>query len=182
LTWLIVSAAVVALDQLTKAYMLGALVPYRPHTVIPHVLNWTLVFNRGAAFSFLARDSGWQVWLFGVLALIVSAALAFWLTRIRRRDWRTALPVAMIIGGALGNLIGRLLRGRVTDFIQVYWHTWAWPTFNVADSAITIGAVLLVAFSLFTSGQPRTPAGRALNASTPDQAGDGRVRRHDHAP
>lgn len=149
LVWLVVSALVIALDQITKAIVRQTLVPYMPHEVIPHVLNWTLVFNRGAAFSFLEDSSGWQTWLFGALAIAVSIALAVWLARTRRGEWRTALPLALIIGGALGNLIDRVIHGRVTDFIQVYWHTWSWPAFNVADSAITVGAVLLIAVGLF---------------------------------
>lgn len=149
LIWLWLSAGVIGLDQLTKALVRATLVPYVPHSVIPHFLNWTLAFNRGAAFNFLARDSGWQTWLFGVLAVLVSIGLAVWLARTRRGDWRTALPVALIIGGALGNLIDRLVFGRVTDFVQVYWHTWSFAIFNVADSAITVGAVILIAFGLF---------------------------------
>jgi len=120
--------------------------------VIPHLLNWTLAFNRGAAFSFLADSSGWQTWLFGGLAVAVCVGLIVWLARTPRRDWRTALPVALIIGGALGNLIDRLIHGQVTDFIQLYWHAWSYPAFNVADSAITVGAVLLIAFGLFGGG------------------------------
>ncbi|MGH8234878.1 MAG: signal peptidase II [Rhodanobacteraceae bacterium] len=148
LVWLVASAAVIVLDQITKAIVLRTLVPDMPHAVIPHFLNWTLAFNRGAAFSFLADGAGWQTWLFGLLAVAVSIGLIVWLTRTRRGDWRTALPVALIIGGALGNLIDRLVHGRVTDFIQVYWHTWSWPTFNIADSAITVGAVALIVFGL----------------------------------
>lgn len=151
LPWLVLSIVIIALDQATKAWVRHALEPYAPHTVIPHVLNWTLAFNRGAAFSFLIDASGWQVWLFGILAIVVSAGLAVWLARTPRRDWRTALPLALIIGGALGNLIDRIAHGQVTDFVQVYWRTWSWPAFNVADSAISVGAVLLIAFSLFGS-------------------------------
>src|SRR5690348_1738439 len=149
LVWLLLSAAVIGLDQLTKAVVRHTLIPYMPHQVIPHVLNWTLAFNRGAAFSFLEDASGWQTWLFGGLAVAVCIGLAVWLARMPRRDWRTALPVALIIGGALGNLIDRVTHGQVTDFIQVYWHAWSFPAFNVADSAITVGAVLLIAFGLF---------------------------------
>ncbi|HEX7370219.1 MAG TPA: signal peptidase II [Rhodanobacteraceae bacterium] len=155
LAWLIVSALVIAVDQVTKAIVRESLAPYMPHVVIPHVLNWTLAFNRGAAFSFLAASSGWQAWLFGVLAIVVSIGLAVWLARTPRRDWRTALPVALIIGGALGNLIDRLWHGQVTDFIQFYWHAWSYPAFNIADSAITVGAVLLIAFGVFASKPSR---------------------------
>lgn len=148
LAWLWLSAGVIAIDQLTKAIVLRTLVPYMPHAVIPHFLNWTLAFNRGAAFSFLADGSGWQAWLFGTLAVAVSLGLVVWLARTRRGEWRTALPVSLVIGGALGNLIDRVVHGQVTDFIQVYWRGWAFPAFNVADSAITIGAVMLIAFGL----------------------------------
>ena len=152
LAWLAVSALVIGMDQATKSVVRHTLIPYMPHQVIPHLLNWTLAFNRGAAFSFLADSSGWQTWLFGGLAVAVCVGLIVWLARTPRRDWRTALPVALIIGGALGNLIDRLIHGQVTDFIQLYWHAWSYPAFNVADSAITVGAVLLIAFGLFGGG------------------------------
>ena len=157
LAWLAASVLVIALDQASKAVVRHTLIPYMPHQVIPHLLNWTLAFNRGAAFSFLADSSGWQTWLFGGLAVVVCLGLAAWLARTPRRDWRTALPLALIIGGALGNLIDRLIHGQVTDFVQVYWHAWSFPAFNVADSAITIGAVLLIAFGLFGGHQTRAP-------------------------
>ena len=159
LPWLIVSVLVIALDQLTKAIVLRELTPYVPRAVVPHVLNWTLAFNTGAAFSFLAGGSGWQVWLFGILAVIVCAVLIAWLTRTPRNEWRTALPLALIVGGALGNLIDRVMHGQVTDFIQVYWRTWSWPAFNVADSAICVGAVVLILFGMF--GGNRARAGRS---------------------
>jgi signal peptidase II len=149
LAWLWLSAVVIGLDQLTKAIVLGALEPYVPHAVIPGFLNWTLAFNTGAAFSFLADQEGWQRWLFAGLAVVVCVVLARWLAHTPRRDWRTALPLGLIIGGALGNLIDRVRAGHVTDFIQVYYRDWAFPSFNVADSAISVGAVLLVWFGLF---------------------------------
>jgi signal peptidase II len=158
LVWLAVSVLVIVLDQVTKSVVRNTLIPYMPHQVIPDVLNWTLAFNRGAAFSFLADSSGWQTWLFGALAVVVCIGLAVWLARTPRRDWRTALPLALIIGGALGNLIDRLVHGQVTDFVQVYWRTWSFPAFNVADSAITVGAVLLIVFSLFGGRQERSPS------------------------
>lgn len=158
LVWLLLSAAVIGLDQWTKWLVRTHLVPYMPHEVIPHVLNWTLAFNPGAAFSFLAGASGWQAWLFGILAVVVCIGLAVWLARLPRGDWRNALPAGLIIGGALGNLTDRLVHGEVTDFIQVYWHAWSFPAFNVADSAITVGAVVLILFGLFAGGQrPAAP-------------------------
>jgi len=160
LSWLWLSAAVIALDQLTKFIVIDALQPYVPHPVIPGFLNWTLAFNTGAAFSFLADQQGWQRWLFTGLALVVSAVLARWLARTPRADWRTALPLALVIGGALGNLIDRVRFGHVTDFIQVYYQQWAFPSFNIADSAISVGAVLLVWFGLFAPAKstPSTPS------------------------
>jgi signal peptidase II len=147
--WLWLSFGVIVLDQATKALALHTLLPYVPHPVIPGLLNWTLAFNTGAAFSFLAQHPEWSRWLFSLVAIAVSAVLVRWLVQTPRGDWRTALPLALVIGGAIGNLIDRLRAGQVTDFIQVYLGSWPFPTFNVADSAISIGAVMLVAFGLF---------------------------------
>jgi signal peptidase II len=151
LPWLLVSAVVIAFDQISKSIVLGVLQPFVPHPVIPGVLNWTLAFNTGAAFSFLDNQNGWQRWLFTALALVVSAMLTRWMATVSRRDWRNALPLALVIGGALGNLIDRVRFGQVTDFIEVYLGSWPFPAFNIADSAISVGAVLLVWFGLFAS-------------------------------
>ena len=148
LIWLVLSAIVIALDQLTKHIAVTTLEPYRPVAVIPGLLNWTLAFNPGAAFSFLRDAGGWQRWLFSVLAIAICTALVAWLRRLGRGEWRTALPLALVIGGALGNLIDRLRFGHVTDFVEVYYQQWSWPAFNVADSAISVGAVLLIVFGL----------------------------------
>ena len=148
LIWLALSALVIVLDQLTKYFAVELLEPYKAHAVIPGVLNWTLAYNAGAAFSFLHDAGGWQRWLFTVLAIAVSAVLVIWLRRTDRGEWRTALPLALVIGGALGNLIDRARFGQVTDFIEVYYQQWSWPAFNVADSAISVGAVLLILFGL----------------------------------
>ena len=149
LVWLWLSAVVIVLDQLTKAIVVQLLEPQVPHAVIPGLLNWTLAYNTGAAFSFLAEQEGWQRWLFTILAITISAVLVRWLARTPRSDWRSALPLALVIGGAIGNLIDRLRIGHVTDFIQVYYQQWAFPSFNIADSAISVGAVLLLFFGLF---------------------------------
>ena len=151
LPWLWLSVAVIVLDQLSKWWALGALQPAgMPHPVIPGFLNWTLAFNTGAAFSFLADSAGWQRWFFVLLALVITSVLVVWLARTPRRDWRTALPLGLIIGGALGNLIDRLHAAQVTDFIQVYYRQWSYPVFNLADCGITVGAVMLIAFGLFS--------------------------------
>jgi signal peptidase II len=160
LVWLWLSATVIALDQLSKVWALQTLPPAGlPHPVIPGFLNWTLAFNTGAAFSFLAGGAGWQRWFFAVLALVVCSMLVVWLARTPRRDWRTGMPLAMIIGGAIGNLIDRLHAAQVTDFIQVYFRQWSYPVFNLADCGITVGAVMLIGFGLFAGKPTGKPAG-----------------------
>jgi signal peptidase II len=149
LPWLALSLIVAVLDQVSKAIAIRMLEPGIPHAVISGFLNWTLAYNTGAAFSFLADQEGWQRWFFTGLAVVISAVLARWLARTPRSDWRSALPLALVIGGAIGNLIDRLRIGYVTDFVQVYYQQWAFPSFNVADSAISVGATLLILFGLF---------------------------------
>lgn len=153
LMWLALSIVVIALDQWTKALALGALDYNRPVPVIDGLLNWTLLYNYGAAFSFLGNAGGWQKWLFSGLAVVISSLLAFWLSRLPRADWRQALPFALVIGGAIGNLIDRLRFGYVVDFIDVYYDVHHWPAFNIADSAIVVGAVL-IAVSGFGERKP----------------------------
>lgn len=155
LIWLWLSIVVIALDQWSKWWAVSALAPAGvPHVVIPGLLNWTLAFNTGAAFSFLAQGAGWQRWFFVLLAVLISAVLVVWLKRTPRRDWRTAAPLGLIIGGAVGNAIDRLHAAQVTDFIHVhYYQAWNYPVFNLADCGITIGAVLLIVFG-FTSKKP----------------------------
>lgn len=143
LAYLWLSALVLVLDQATKAVIRQTLALYQSVHVLP-VLDITHVDNRGAAFSFLGQASGWQRWLFAVLAAVVSAGLAFWLRRIDARNRLLASGVALILGGAIGNLVDRLRLGQVVDFILTHWGPHYFPAFNVADSAITIGAVLLL--------------------------------------
>jgi signal peptidase II len=152
LSWLWLTLGLIVADQLTKWWALTALQPAEtPHPVIPGILNWTLTFNTGAAFSFLADSAGWQRWFFAALAVGISGVLATWLARTPRGDWRTALPLALIIAGALGNLIDRLHAAKVTDFIQVFLGSYPFPVFNVADCAISVGAAGLIVFSLFSA-------------------------------
>jgi signal peptidase II len=143
LVYLWLTAAVVALDQLTKAAIERSLGLYQSVVVLP-VLEITRYHNPGAAFSFLAGAAGWQRWLFTALAIIVSVALILWLRRIDRGDATLASSVALILAGALGNVIDRLRLGHVIDFISFHWSEHYFPAFNVADSAITIGAALLL--------------------------------------
>lgn len=154
LAWLRVSALAIIADQASKWWVLTHTFPGQQIPVIDGFLYRTLAFNRGAAFSFLADGSGWQRWFFVVLAVAISLGMGVWLWRTPRRDWRTALPLALIIGGALGNLIDRVRSGEVTDFVLVYFGHWPYPAFNVADACISVGAVMLVVFGLF-GGKPR---------------------------
>lgn len=148
LAWLWLSALVIVLDLATKELALRTLSLHDPIPVVDGLLNWMLTYNYGAAFSFLSDASGWQRWFFSALAVVISGLLGVWLRRLPRSDWRQALPFALIIGGALGNLVDRLRFGYVVDFIDVYWGSYHWPAFNVADSAISVGAVMLVVFGL----------------------------------
>jgi signal peptidase II len=149
LRWLSLSALVIGLDQLTKLWADSALSSRPPINLLPH-LDLRLAYNAGAAFSFLSDAGGWQRWFFVVLALLVTLTLLVWLGRLSPRDRFTAAGLALVIGGAVGNLIDRLLYGHVIDFIDVYWDaSLHWPAFNIADSAITVGVALLLVESLF---------------------------------
>ncbi len=147
------SMLVVALDQLTKWAILKW-VPLYDKITINSFLNITHQQNPGAAFSFLADASGWQRWFFTILALVVSAVIVVWLWRLRAAGQRVlATGLALVLGGAIGNVIDRIRLGHVVDFIQVWIAGWPFPSFNVADSAITMGAVLLIIDALFISGK-----------------------------
>lgn len=137
-----VAAAVLILDQITKAIAQARLEYAVPQPLLPF-LNFTLHFNDGAAFSFLSGAGGWQRWFFAALALAVSTILMVWLWRLPRQQWLLGLALALVLGGALGNLWDRLLLGYVIDFVSLHYAGRFFPTFNVADSAITVGAVLL---------------------------------------
>jgi len=146
--WLAVALLVVGLDQLTKHLAEAYLVYAEPLAVLPS-FNLTLLYNRGAAFSFLNDAGGWQRWFFVTVSVLASVALMVWLRKLHVRQWQLALALSLVLGGAVGNLIDRLWLGHVVDFIQVYYRDWYFPAFNVADSAITVGAVLLIWDSLF---------------------------------
>src|SRR5690606_2463580 len=149
LPWLILSGIVIVLDQLSKWWVLTSLPEYTAVPVIEGVWNWYRTYNTGAAFSFLADAGGWQKWFFTVLGVGISGLLAFWLSRTPRGDWRTALPFALVIGGALGNIIDRQVHGHVVDFIQWHWREHYWPAFNIADCAVVGGAIGIALFGLF---------------------------------
>ena len=151
LGWLVLSVLVLVIDQLSKAHFEGALQMYQQIVVIPDYFSWTLAYNTGAGFSFLADGGGWQRWLFAVIAVVVSAVLVVWLKRLGRDDTWLAVALALVLGGALGNLYDRIALGHVIDFILVHWQNrWYFPAFNFADSAITVGAIML-ALDMFKS-------------------------------
>ncbi|MCQ4270670.1 signal peptidase II [Pseudomonas kuykendallii] len=144
LPWLWISVLVFVLDQATKFYFEGTLRLYQQIVVIPDYFSWTLAYNTGAAFSFLADESGWQRWLFALIAVGVSAVLVVWMKRLKRDETWLAIALALVLGGALGNLLDRMLLGHVVDFILVHWQNrWYFPAFNLADSGITVGAIML---------------------------------------
>ena len=141
--WLALALLVLILDQATK-HVIEALFQFgEQHALIPGFFNLTLAYNPGAAFSFLADAGGWQRYFFTALALGVSAFIVYLLKK-HQSETRYALALSLILGGALGNAIDRMLLGHVIDFIQLYYQRWYYPAFNIADSAICIGAVLMV--------------------------------------
>lgn len=156
--WIYVSLAVIVLDQVTKWAIVKHVPLYEQIPVTPF-LNITHQENEGAAFSFLADASGWQRWFFIVLALAISAVIVVWLWRLRAQAQMVlSAGLALVLGGAIGNVIDRIRLGHVVDFVQVLIVGWPFPSFNVADSAITIGAVLLIIDALFLSGRQHAKA------------------------
>jgi len=151
--WIWLSVLVVVLDQATKYLAETGLILHQPVSVLPG-FNLMLTYNTGAAFSFLADAGGWQRWFFLGLGSAVSVGLTIWLTRLKPGERWLAAALALILGGAVGNLIDRLWLGQVIDFIQLYYDRWYWPAFNIADSAITLGAVLLIVDSLRSQAAP----------------------------
>ncbi len=140
---LVLAMVVLVLDQLSKLAALRLLEPYQALAVVPG-FNLTLAFNRGAAFSFLSDASGWQRWLFSGLSLAASVVIVIVLCRTPRTDRPTGLGLALVLGGAVGNLLDRLWLGQVIDFLDLYYGASHWPAFNIADSAISVGAALLI--------------------------------------
>lgn len=142
LRWICLSLLIVALDQISKYFILN-LNPEQP-IAITSFFNLTLLFNRGAAFSFLSSASGWQNIFFAVIAILVSLIVVRWLYQITENRISLKLSLSLILGGALGNLIDRIIRGNVIDFLDFYYQNWHWPAFNLADSAIVIGILLML--------------------------------------
>ena len=151
--WLGLSALVIALDQLSKLWILSAF-KFGQSVAVTSFFNLVLVYNSGAAFSFLSDAGGWQRWFFVVLALAISVWLAL-LIRAHGAERLLPLAAALVLGGALGNVIDRVLYGAVIDFLDVHAVGYHWPAFNVADSAISLGVALLIWQQLFHAGEEK---------------------------
>lgn len=143
LKYLSITGLVIVLDQVSKWWMVSWLSLYETVAIMPY-FNLTMAHNHGAAFSFLAQAGGWQRWFFIGLAAVISVVLLIWLARLKPAAKLEAISLSLILGGAIGNVIDRILYGYVIDFLDVYVGTSHWPAFNIADSAICIGAVLLI--------------------------------------
>ena len=144
----VLAAVVIGLDQYTKA-LASAELQYRVPVEITSWFDLMLAHNTGAAFSFLASAGGWQRWFLAGVALVVSVVVGVWLTRLKRSEQLLGIALGLVLGGGLGNLIDRVSLGYVVDFISWHYNDWYWPAFNIADSAICVGAVLLVWDSFF---------------------------------
>jgi signal peptidase II len=158
--WYLLALVVIVLDHLTK-WLATHMLDYAQPVVLLPVLDLTLLHNRGAAFSFLSDAGGWQRWFFAAIALGVSGWIAWWLRTLPAGKAWLAMALALILGGALGNLIDRVLLGYVVDFISVHWGPHYFPAFNIADSAITVGAVMMVIDTLFLEREASSHADQA---------------------
>ncbi len=146
--WMILAGIIVIADQITKVIATLELTMYKAVAVMP-MFNFTLIHNEGAAFSFLNDAGGWQRWLFTIISSVVSIVLVFWIKNLKPEEKFQALAFSFILGGAIGNLIDRVRLGYVVDFIEIYYNQYSWPAFNIADSAITVGVIILVVDTLF---------------------------------
>jgi len=164
LIWLWLTVIVIVLDLITKQLAENFLNYGQPMDVLP-MFDLTLLYNPGAAFSFLAGENGWQRWFFTAIAVGVSIMLLSWLYKLPRENKWLAIALTLILGGALGNLFDRLVYGHVIDFISVHWGDSYFPAFNIADSAITIGAVMLGLDVVFEARREKAAAAKAENES-----------------
>ncbi len=141
------SAVLVLLDQLSKSWARESLHLFQARAFMPH-WNWTLMYNDGAAFSFLASQNGWQKIVFSLFAGLVACAIVYYLLR-KTYSRMVGIAFALILSGAVGNLVDRMRMGKVTDFIDWFLGSYHWPAFNLADSCITLGVTLLIIDSIF---------------------------------
>jgi signal peptidase II len=140
--WFALAITIILLDQLSKYWASHDLMPYQPKAILP-MFNLTLAYNTGAAFSFLHTSGSWHRWVLAGFSLVMSVALSVWIVRTAAVMRLQLVALSLILGGAIGNLIDRASYGYVVDFIDVYYKNYHWPVFNLADSAICLGAFLL---------------------------------------
>ncbi|TMP79314.1 lipoprotein signal peptidase [Pseudoalteromonas phenolica] len=143
LIWLVLSLLLFAVDYITKAVVVANMKLYESIEILP-IFNFTYMHNYGAAFSFLSDAGGWQRWFFSSIAVVISVLLTYWLKKLPAKNWILCGAYSMVIGGAIGNLVDRLVHGYVIDFLHFYYQDWHYPAFNVADIAIVCGAGLLL--------------------------------------
>jgi signal peptidase II len=171
--WLLLTLVVVLADQFTK-YLIVTRFDLFDSITITIWLDIMRLHNEGVAFSMFAEASGWQRWFFSILGFVVSGVIAVWLYRLPAKSQvLLAAGLACVAGGALGNVIDRLFRGHVVDFIRVHYEDWFFPAFNVADSAITVGATLIILDSLIHAGRAKDAARRAARQRDADQSESG---------
>jgi signal peptidase II len=151
--WFLLSLLVLIVDQVSKMTVASSMHLYESITLVPF-FQLTYVHNLGAAFSFLSDAGGWQRWFFIALSSVVSVLISIWLVRLPAALRWQAAGLALVLGGAVGNLVDRVLYGYVIDFLDIYYRSWHWPAFNVADAAITIGAVILLVDSFRNPDSP----------------------------
>ncbi|OED39211.1 signal peptidase II [Chromatiales bacterium (ex Bugula neritina AB1)] len=144
--YLFIVLVIIAIDQITKWIANTSLELHEQNPVMPF-FNWTLMYNYGAAFSFLSNAGGWQRWFFTIVATIISIVLVVWIYRLKHNEKWLGVALSLILGGAIGNLIDRVIFGYVIDFIQWYYERFYWPAFNIADASICVGTVILLATS-----------------------------------
>lgn len=152
--WYLLALVVIGLDQWSKTVAVAHL-SYGQPVMVTSFFDWTLLHNRGAAFSFLSDAGGWQRWFFTAIAVGMSVVITVWLYRIARHRWLESMALGFVLGGALGNLYDRLTLGYVVDFISVHYQGKYFPAFNLADSAICFGAFLLIVHMLFFADEDK---------------------------
>ncbi|CCQ09600.1 Lipoprotein signal peptidase [Pseudoalteromonas luteoviolacea B = ATCC 29581] len=155
LVWLWLSLVLIALDLATKYVVMNSMELGESIEILP-IFNFTYLHNYGAAFSFLSEAGGWQRWFLSAIAVIISGMLIYWLKKLKATEWHLCLAYSFVLGGAIGNLVDRLVHGYVVDFLHFYYQNWHYPSFNIADMAIVGGAGLLILDAFRSSDKQET--------------------------